>query len=88
MAVAVPIKDLKETKKFSALVEKNGEVIVTKNGYSAFHCVSAKKREAEKMELAESKLIQRLLIAEEEEKSGKFMDADKVQAKIRAKYDL
>ena len=40
------------------------------------------------MELAEAKLIQRLLIAEEEERSGKVMDADKVQAKIRAKYDL
>ena len=88
MAIAVPIKDLKETKKFSAMVEKNDEVIVTKNGYSVFHCVSAKKREAEKMELAEAKLIQRLLIAEEEEKSGKFMDADKVQEKIRAKYGL
>lgn len=88
MAVAVPIKDLKETKKFSDLVEKNDEVIVTKNGYSAFHCISTKKREAEKMELAEAKLIQRLLIAEEEERSGKVMDFDKVQAKIKAKYDL
>ena len=64
------------------------EVIVTKNGYSAFHCISTKKREAEKMELAEAKLIQRLLIAEEEERSGKVMDFDKVQAKIKAKYDL
>ena len=88
MAIAVPIKDLKETKKFSDMVEKNDEVIVTKNGYSAFHCISTKKREAEKMELAEAKLIQRLLIAEEEERSGKVMDFDKVQAKIRAKYDL
>lgn len=88
MAIAVPIKDLKETKKFSAMVEENDEVIVTKNGYSAFHCVSAKKREAEKMELAEAKLMKRIALAEIEIATGKYQDYDKFIKDIKAEYDL
>lgn len=88
MAVAVPIKDLKETKKFSDMVEKNDEVIVTKNGYSTFHCVSAKKREAEKIELAEAKLLKRMALSEMEIATGKYQDYEKVMKGIRAEYDL
>ena len=88
MAVAVPIKDLKETKKFSDLVEKNDEVIVTKNGYSTFHCVSAKKREAEKIELAEAKLMKRMALSEMEIATGKYQDYGKFLKDIRAEYDL
>ena len=88
MAIAVPIKDLKETKKFSAMVEENDEVIVTKNGYSAFHCVSAKKREAEKMELAEAKLMKRIALAEIEIATGKYQDYDKFIKDIKDEYDL
>ena len=35
MSVCVPIRDLKDTAKFSNLIESENEVIVTKNGYTA-----------------------------------------------------
>lgn len=88
MAIAVPIKDLKETKQFSQLVNENDEVIVTKNGYSDFHCISTKQREAELMELAQAKLMKRTAIAEMEIATGKHKDFDKFMSEIQAEYEI
>lgn len=37
MPTAVPVRDMKDTAAFSALVERERDVTVTRNGYEAFH---------------------------------------------------
>ena len=40
MPVCVPVRDLKNTADFVGLVEREGDMIVTKNGYGVMHCLS------------------------------------------------
>ena len=70
MTVCVPIRDLKDTSKFSDLVEREQEVIVTKNGYNAFRCISEDRMESIKLQEAKEKLRSRLILAAEETKQG------------------
>ncbi len=70
MTVCVPIRDLKDTSKFSDLVEREQEVIVTKNGYNVFRCISEDRMEAIKLREAKEKLRSRLVLATEETKQG------------------
>ena len=70
MTVCVPIRDLKDTSKFSDLVEREQEVIVTKNGYNAFRCISEDRMKAIELQEAKEKLRSRLILAAEETKQG------------------
>jgi hypothetical protein len=73
MTVCVPIRDLKDTAKFSELVEREGDVIVTKNGYNAFTCFSNEKLQENDYLIACQQLQQRLELAEYERKTGKVV---------------
>lgn len=88
MSIAVPIRDLKDTAKFSSLVESEREVIVTKNGYDSFYCISADQRRIEKEALAKSELLSRILLAETEIANGDYSDFADFAAEVRAEYDL
>ena len=41
MPTCVPVRDMKDTAAFTALVESERDVTVTKNGYEAMHCISS-----------------------------------------------
>ena len=41
MSTCVPVRDMKDTAAFTALVESERDVTVTKNGYEAMHCISS-----------------------------------------------
>ncbi len=70
MTVCVPIRDLKDTSKFNDLVEREHEVIVTKNGYNAFRCISEERMAALELLEAKEKLLSRLMLADKETKEG------------------
>ena len=92
MPVCVPIKELKDTAKFSHLVEEAaGPVTVTKNGYDAF--VVMRSADYDRLanrgyEEAKQKLLERIARAEREIAEGKFVDYDTATKELRAKYGL
>ncbi len=80
MTVCVPIRDMKDTSKFSELVNREHEVIVTKNGYNAFRCISESRMEALELQEAKEKLRSRLILAAEETKAGLTIPYEELSA--------
>lgn len=88
MPTAVPVRDMKDTAAFSALVERERDVTVTRNGYEAFHCLSAEEWASQRGEVAKAKLLSRIMLAEQEIANGEYEDYDTFAARIKAEYDL
>jgi PHD/YefM family antitoxin component YafN of YafNO toxin-antitoxin module len=88
MPVCVPVRDMKDTAKFAALVESEREVTVTKNGYSAIHCLSEDEWRVQQEEVAKARLLSRILLAEQEEAAGDFVEFDAFTAQVRDQYGL
>ena len=88
MTACVPIRDMKNTSSFNELVQKEGDVTVTKNGYDELHCLSVKEYNLLKEEVAKSKLLSRVLLAEEEIAADKFESFEGFSSKIRREYGL
>lgn len=88
MPACVPVRDLKDTAAFASLVDEKREVTVTKNGYEAFHCLSNDQYQAMQQEIAKSKLLSRIMLAEDEIARGAGRDFDEFEASIKAKYGL
>lgn len=88
MAVCVPVRDLKSTADFAALVERERDVTVTKNGYSAFHCLSDDQYRLVQEEVARAQLLSRMMLAERELEEGAFVDYDEFAASVRSAYGL
>ena len=92
MPVCVPIKDLKDTARFSRLVEEApGPITVTKNGYDAFVVMRSADYDrmlSDRNEAVRQKLLERIALAEREIAEGKFEDYDTSTKKLREKYGL
>ena len=88
MAVCVPVRDMKDTARFTTLVEAEREVTVTKNGYDAIHCLSDSQYRLIQDEIAKAKLLSRIMLAEQEIGSGAWEDATAFTASIRCEYGL
>lgn len=88
MPVCVPVRDMKNTSSFVSLVEKEGAVTVTKNGYSAIHCLSEEEYRLAQEAKAKASLLSRIILAEEEISQGKTLDYDEFASSIRAEYGL
>ncbi|MBS6608586.1 MAG: type II toxin-antitoxin system Phd/YefM family antitoxin [Collinsella sp.] len=88
MPTAVPVRDMKDTAAFSALIERERDVTVTRNGYEAFHCLSAEEWASQRDEVAKAKLLSRIMLAEQEIANGEYEDYDTFAARIKAEYDL
>ena len=92
MPVCVPIKDMKDTAKFSRLVEEaDGPITVTKNGYDAFVVMRSADYDrmlADRDAEAKRKLLERIALAEYEIAEGKFVDGPSVMAEMRAKHGV
>lgn len=88
MAVTVPVRDMKDTAAFTALVEKEREVTITKNGYDVIYCTSAEQHRLDQEEKAKAKILSRIMLAEDEIATGDFEDYDSFAARIRDAYGL
>lgn len=89
MPKCVPIKDMRDTAKFSALVESSpGPVTVTKNGYSKFVVMRSEDYDRLEEELGKAALLNRIAFAEHERADGKARDAFESLAEIKTRYGL
>lgn len=88
MTVCVPVRDMKSTAEFTALVEREREVTVTKNGYSALHCLSDEQYRLMKEEVAKARLLSRMMLAERELESGSYDDYDTFASALREEHGL
>ena len=92
MPVCVPIKDLKDTARFSRLVEEaSGPITVTKNGYDAFVVMRSSDYDrmlSERNEIAKKELLDRLAVAEREIAAGEYTDYEAATSRLRARYGL
>ena len=86
MPVCVPIKDMRDTAKFSELVETTpGPVTVTKNGYSKFVVLRSEGYDLMVQEQAKARLM---AVAERERAAGTARDAFEALDDLEAKYGL
>ncbi len=86
MLQIIPIRDLKNTSKISQMCKESDEPIyITKNGYGDMVIMSM---EVYKEKMFMHDVHDKLMIAEEEIKSGKTLDADSSIKNIREKYNV
>lgn len=89
MPVCVPIKDMRDTAKFSELVESTpGPITVTKNGYSKFVVMRSVDYDRMVQEQAKARLIERVVIAERERAAGLGRSAFEALSDLETKYSL
>lgn len=89
MPICVPIKEMKNTAKFTELVLNSPEpVIVTKNGYDAFVVTRSDTYSPIDYEAAKEQLLSKVQEAQNDIKNGRVHDGDKFESELRAKYGL
>ena len=89
MSVCVPIKELKNTASFAALVEASADpVIVTRNGREAFAVMTVEELDALRLAASRAELYRLVDEAERDVAAGRVADAQKSQADARARYGL
>lgn len=88
MAICVPVRDMKDTAEFTALVNREHDVTVTKNGYDAFHCLSDEQYRLVQDEVAKARLLSRILLAEREIETGAYSSFKDFAAEMRQEHDL
>ncbi len=88
MTVTAPVRDVKDTAAFVDLVEREGEVIVTRNGYDVMHCISSAQQRINEEAIAKGRLLSRIMLAENEIASGDVEDFDDFAAQMRERYGL
>ncbi|WP_166079050.1 hypothetical protein [Xiamenia xianingshaonis] len=88
MPVCVPVRDMKSTAEFTALVERERDVTVTKNGRAALHCLSDDQYQIVQDEVARAKLLSRMLLAEQEIQEASYSSYDEFATSLRSKYGL
>lgn len=88
MPICVPVRDMKDTAAFAALVDSERNVTVTNNGRVVMHCISSDQYRVIQDEIARAKLLSRTMLAEDEISQGDYSDYESFAASIRDKYDL
>lgn len=89
MPTCVPIKDLRDTAAFDAMVENSPTPItVTKNGYDRFVCVKSSEFSQWEQADARARLLERIMIAEHERTEGQSADAFETLDSLKEKYGL
>jgi PHD/YefM family antitoxin component YafN of YafNO toxin-antitoxin module len=88
MPVTVPVREMKNTAAFANLVQENGQVVVTKNGYDVIYCESAAQHAINQEAIAKAQLLSRILLAEDEIAAGKGQSYAEFSEGMRAKYGL
>lgn len=87
MPTVVPIRDLRDTARFSELVETSPTpVTVTKNGYGCFVVMRVEDYDALAEERAKARLMARVAVAERERAGHEGRDALAQVAELRERY--
>lgn len=88
MRTCVPIREMKDTARFSRLVEEAKEpVSVTRNGYSHLVVMTAEAYQALEEQLAEAELLVKIAQAEADIASNRLVDGQAHLAALHEKYD-
>lgn len=88
MPICVPVRDMKDTAEFTALVAREHDVTVTKNGYDAFHCLSDDQYRLMQDEVAKARLLSRMMLAEREIDAHAYSSFDEFAADVRRDHGL
>lgn len=89
MPTCVPIKDLRDTAAFDAMVENSPTPITaTKNGYDRFVCVKSSEFSKWEQADARARLLERITIAEHERTEGQGADAFEVLDSMKERRSL
>lgn len=89
MPSCVPVKDLRNTSAFLELVKNSADPItVTKNGYDEIVALRSKDYDELCHQVAQNRLLERMLIAEHERAEGKHVNAKEAISDIKARYGL
>lgn len=88
MPICVPVRDMKNTAAFADLVQRERDVTVTKNGYDTLHCLSNEEYALLQDEALKSKILARILTAEEDIAESKFAPFKETAAALRREHDL
>ena len=88
MTTCVPVRDMKDTAAFASLVEREGDVAVTRNGYGVMHCMSEEEYRLQREEVARAGLLSRMMLAESELSAGESRDFDSFAAGVRRRHGL
>ena len=87
MPVCVPMRELKDTAKFTSLVEHaDGPVTVTRNGKDALVVMTSDSFESMRQELARARLLTRIAQAERELAKKRYVDGTSFTAMMRERY--
>ena len=89
MPSCVPIRQIRDTKNFSEMVEGSKEpVIVTKDGRCSFVSMAPETYDAMRLEASRARLYQAILASEEDVRAGRLVDAEESDRIIRERYGL
>ena len=89
MATCVPVRDMKDTAKFSRIVEESAEpVTVTRNGRDAYEVMTSEVYDSIKQDLARMRLYEMVLQAEREREEGAYVEYDAFSRDLRERYGL
>ena len=89
MPTCVPIRDIRDTAAFAERVAKSPDpIVVTKNGKDAFVALSGSSYDELARSRAESRLLERILLAERERAEGVTTDFFADLDELGAKYGL
>lgn len=88
MSACVSIREMKDADTFTALVESERDVTVTKNGHETMRCVSSDQHRVMQDKIAKGGLLARMMLAEDEISQGDYSDYESFATSIRDKYDL
>lgn len=89
MATCVPIRDLRDTATFDAMMEASTTpVTVTKNGYDRFVCIRSADFERYEQADARARLLERMLLAEKERAAGRAVDAREALSQLKVQHGM
>lgn len=76
MTVTALARDVKDNAALVDLVEREGEVIVTRNGYDVMHCIGSAQHRINEEAIAKGRLLSRMMLAEDQTSSGDVIVID------------
>ena len=89
MAIAVPVRDTKDTASFAKTVsEAGGPVIVTKNGREEYVALSMDEYDSLKYRATMADLYASLLASERQGAEGKVTGIEDLRAELERRYGL
>lgn len=89
MPKCVPIREMKDTGRFTELVKTSSEPItVTRNGCDAMVVMSTEYWESLQLQLAKADLLARIDVSEREIAHGEYVDASLALERLRERHGL